>query len=159
MSLSAYAQQQLLRMETQAKFPYFIEISQTDLGTVRLVNASENKVFDGNTYTACFFEVQKPEHTESSIGNASITITGVDQYWIDKIRAHTGDLFKCRFVATIEYTASGEEVFEAIEDNQFTLRDATWVDSTVSWTMEYDSNLLINVPCDIATPQKCAGCA
>ena len=156
-AISAYAQQQLLRMETQAKFPYFIEISHPDIGTAYMVNADEDKVFDGHTYGACFFSIQPPEHTESSIGNATLTISGVDGEWIQKIREQQ-NLFSCRFVAAIEYTDNGDEVFEAMEDNHFTLRGAQWVDQTITWTMEYDSNLSIKVPCDVATPQKCAGC-
>ena len=156
--MTPYAMQQLLRMETSARFPFFIEIIHPELGTFRYVNADEAKTFDSETYEPALFSVTPPETTETSIGNAMLSISSVDQTWIEKIRS-VQDRFSVRFVAALEYDDDGTETIEPLEDNEFTLTEASWTDLTITWTMVFEDAFNILVPCDIATSQKVSGCA
>ena len=156
--MTAYAKYQMLRMDSQARFPYFVEIRNEDLGVFRYVNLDEDKVFMGDTYTASWFTVTPPERNESSISNAKITISSVDQEWIQRIRS-TQKRSTIRFVAAIDYEQGGGEVIEPLADNMFVLTSASWDDLTITWDMVFDENMSIMIPCDIAGPLNVPGCS
>lgn len=156
--LSPAAKYELLRMEAHAKFPFFIEIKNEDFGTFRYVNADEDKVFDGNVYTAGFFTITPPERNESSISNAKLTISAIDQTWISRIR-QTQKRSSIRFCACIAYDANGVEIIEPMEEIEFTLTSVTWDDVTITWDMIFDDNMNIMIPCDVAGPLNVPGCA
>ena len=149
----------MLVQKTRAKFPYIIEIVNEDLGVFRYANSSKNVTFEGNMFTAGLFSVTPPERTTTSISNAKLSISCVDQTWIDKIR-RTQKRSSCRFIATIIYdTDNDTTICEAIEDNSFTLTSASWDDSNISWDMEFDDRMTVLVPVDIGSSQNCPGCA
>lgn len=158
MNLTAAAKYQLLRMEAYAKFPYFIEIRNEDFGVLRYVNSDEDKVFEGELYKAGFFTITPPERNESSISNAKITMSAIDQTWISRIR-QTQKRSSIRFCACIQYEADGTEVIEPIDEIEFTLTSVTWDDVTITWDMIFDDNMNIMIPCDIAGPLNVPGCA
>jgi hypothetical protein len=136
-------------MKTRAKFPYLIEIVNSDLGTFRYANCSRDVPFEDNTYTAGLFSITPPEQTSTSISNAKLTLSCVDQTWIKKIRS-TQNRSTMRFIASILYDGT----CEALEDNTFTLTIAEWDESNISWTMVFDDNMNILVPPDIASSQN-----
>lgn len=151
------AKQRLVRLNTQAEFPYLIEVTyyNKDGGVeiYRYANSDNNISFEGNVYESSCFSLQPPEKTQTSIGNASITISAVNQEWIRRIR-DTQKRAKLRFIATIVYDENGEQFVEAMEDYEFTLTEAKWNDITISWTMEFDNKMNIRIPCDSATSHK-----
>lgn len=152
------AKYQLLRMESHARFPFFIEIKNDDFGTFRYVNADTNKILDGQEYTAAWFSVSPPERNESSISNAKLTISAIDQEWVSKIR-QTQKRSSVRFIACIQYDSGGTEVIEPMEDTSFTLTSVSWDDISITWDMIFDDNMNIMVPCDIAGSLNIPGCA
>ena len=138
----------LVQNDIPASFPFLIEIwKPSDPTTIeRYVNASEDKTFENHTFTASYFTIQPPEKTESGVKDANITISTVDQTWIEKVRT-TQERYKIRFVAVIDYDDDGTEEIEALEDITFTLTNATWQEQTIQFTMKFDEGLNVNVPC------------
>lgn len=137
----------LVQNDIPASFPFLIEIwKPSDPTSIeRYVNASEDKEFEEHVFTASSFSVQPPEKTESGVKDATITLSTIDQTWIEKVRT-TQERYKIRFVAVIDYEDE-EEVIEPLDDITFSLTNATWAESTIQFTMKFDEGMSINVPC------------
>ena len=146
--MNTYTQNLLVQNDIPASFPFLIEIwKPSEPNNIeRYVNATEDKVFENHTFTASSFTVQPPEKTESGVKDAQITISTIDQTWIEKVRT-TQERYKCRFVAVIDYDNNGTETIEPIDDITFTLTNATWQETTMQFTMKFDEGMSINVPC------------
>lgn len=149
-----YAQQQILRRDTHAKFPYLIAIKHytnaddhTEFNMYYYANSDIDIEFEGNTYTASVFSVQPPEKKSDGFSDAKISISAIDQEWIVKIRntptrAKRAEL---TFVAVIQYE-NGTEVVEAIEEEKFILTNASWNDESIEWTMKFDDLMDLQIP-------------
>lgn len=157
MSLKGKTKKALQRATIQAQFPFLIEITNEDLGTFYYANCDEDISYEGKTFKACYFELSPPQQTSTTIGNASISISSVDQEWIAKIRS-TAKRSRLRFISTIVYDEDGQRYVEPIEDMEFMLTKATWTETTIEWSMEFDDKMDIIMPCDIADSWSCAGC-
>ena len=142
------AQNLLVQNDIPASFPFLIEIWKPSAPSniERYVNASEDKTFEEHTFTASYFTIQPPEKTESGVKDATITLSTIDQTWIEKVRT-TQERYKIRFVAVIDYDDDGTETIEPLDDITFTLTNATWAESTIQFTMKFDEGMSINVPC------------
>lgn len=138
------AQQEILRMETQAMFPYLIEVTVGN-EVLRYVNADEDVTFEGSKFTASYFKLSPPERTQTGIKDASITISAIDGEWIARIR-QVQTRSTIRFIAVIMYE-NGTQVVEPIDDITFKLTNASWNDTTIQWTMKFDDLLDVNMPC------------
>lgn len=138
----------LVQNDVPASFPFLIEIWKPSepSNIERYVNASDDKEFEEHTFTASYFTVQPPEKTESGVKDATITLSTIDQTWIEKVRT-TQERYKIRFVAVIDYDDDGTESIEALDDITFTLTNATWAETTIQFTMKFDEGMNINVPC------------
>jgi hypothetical protein len=160
-TMSRLLEQQLARTETRAKFPFLIKVEYSVEGEVRepLYYANSDTAIDygGDTYLASVFQIDPPDKDGSKIGDAQITISAVDQFWINKIRG-TRIPAKITFMAVIVYDEDGINI-EEIERMRFTLRGARWNETAVSWAMSFDENMKINVPPDKCTAQKVPGLA
>lgn len=159
MSLSAKAKQQIMRMETYAKFPYLIEVTHEDYGTFRFVNCDKDLVYSGKTYSASFFSINPPDRTNSGITDGTLTISAIDQTWIARIR-NTQKRAKVKFIACIVYDEQNQiEGIETIEELDFVLTKCQWNDTAIQWTMVFDEDMDLVIPCDVASPQKTPGIA
>lgn len=138
----------LVQNDVPASFPYLIEVwlPSDPTNIERYVNASEDKVFEGHTFTASYFSVQPPEKTETGIKDATITISTVDQTWIEKVRS-TQERYKIRFVAVVDYDDDGTEEIVSLDDITFNLINATWQETTIQFTMKFDEGMNVNIPC------------
>ena len=138
----------LVQTDVPASFPFLVEIwKPSDPSSIeRYVNASEDKEFENHTFTASYFTIQPPEKNESGVKDATITISTIDQTWIEKVRL-AEERYKIRFVAVIDYDDNGTEYIEAIDDMTFSLTNATWDESILQFTMKFDEGMNINVPC------------
>lgn len=150
---------EMMKMETFAKFPYLIEITHyLNDGTeniYRYANSDENIEFEGNVFNAGYFKITPPERSSNYISDAKLTISAVDQTWIQKIR-ETQKRAKVRFVAVIQYDdENGVEAVEPIEDIEFELTKANWNETEIQWVMEFDNLMDINVPIDEMTSLNC----
>jgi hypothetical protein len=158
------AQREIARMETQAKFPYLLEVTYKTTGmnepvTEYYANASEDVEFGGHIYTASFFSIDPPDKDGSKVGDATLTISAIDQTWIEKIRTLDGKA-TAKFVAAIVYdNENGGYDVENIEQYSFTLRGASWNEQSIQWTMVFDERMQIAVPCGEVTSQTFPGCA
>ena len=145
------------KMEIQAKFPYLIEVTYNkNDGTsevLRYANTDEDVTFEGHTFSAGFFKVSLPEQTTSGFTDASITISAVDQEWVNKIRS-SNVRSTIRFVATIEHYENGTSI-EPIEDMEFVLTNASLNETTIQWTMKFDDLFDIQVPYDECNDRVC----
>jgi hypothetical protein len=156
-SISNEAKKQILRSKTAAKFPFLIEITHDLYGTLRYVNSDTDVEFEGNTFEAASFAVMPPKKDGTDISNATLSISDIDQTWIEKIRS-TQQKATIRFIAGFIYDEAGIMIIEALEDMEFQLVNATWGDSgAISWSMIYDTIMDINIPCDTATFSKVPG--
>lgn len=157
--LTNKAKAEILKMETFAKFPYLIEISTASGDIYRFCNSFNDLTFGGEVYTSALFDIQRPDISETAIGNASINLSGIDSFWIEKIREETKRA-KLKFIASIEYTDDNAvDTIEAIEESEFILTLADWDLNSVSWVMVFDEGLNVMIPCDVADSIKCPGCA
>jgi len=156
--LSPQTQKLLAAQRKPATFPYLIQVIQQNYPDMFFVNASENVTFRDDIYNAASFSIQPPDVDGAKVGNATLTISAVDQYWIQRIR-ETQVPAELRFIAVIVDDENGGAGIEALEENNFTLRVATWDESAVSWEMSFDERqgyIITSVKC---TPQVAPGCA
>jgi len=145
------AKKEMLRMETQAKFPYLIKIVHEDLGTFRYANCDEAVEYNDEIYEPAFFSVRRGARSEGTIQNAELSLSAVDQEWIVKIRS-TQKRAKLYFVAAIVYGTPIE--VEPIEIEEYGLKVASWNDLEISWEMIFDENMDVLIPSDVATSSK-----
>lgn len=161
MSLSAKAKNEIMKMETYAKFPYLIEITRfytenevekTEI--LRYANCDEDVTFENKIFSDGYFEISPPEKNTKEISDAKLTISAIDQSWITKIR-QTERRAKIRFIASIQYQENSIESIEPIDDILFELMQAQWNESTIQWTMEFDNLLDVNIPCEELSSLNC----
>jgi hypothetical protein len=159
--VTPYAQSLVARQRTRAKFPYLIEIAHPDYEMPwRYANSDTDIDYGGHTYQSALFSLRPPDRDGGKIGNASLSISAVDQYWIEKIRAAQKPA-ALRFIAVIVYDGQdGTSITpEPLEENIFTLRKAGWNEVTITWEMIFDetqSYILNSETCNGATTPGCA---
>jgi len=157
MLLSAKSQKELASQRTLSKFPYLIKISCHGYIDMYFANSSKDIEFNNITYKASTFSIQPPARDGSKIGNATLTISAIDQYWIHRIREIKTPA-ELRFIAVIVHDGGNESV-ELLEDNIFTLRAAQWNEISITWEMVFDENMAIIVPADKCNAMTTPGCA
>jgi hypothetical protein len=160
MKLSPRVQKLLAAQRTAAKFPYLIRIvhPNPDYPDMLYANSSENIEYDNKIYEAASFSIQPPERDGPKIGAATLTISAVDQVWIEKIRV-TQKPAELHFIAVIVYDEHGTAGIESLEENSFTLRGTQWDELSISWELVFDErqeNIITSVSC---TPHIAPGCA
>ena len=152
----------LASIERKGMFPYLIEISHPYYNTMYFVNSSENITYTNpagvtNIYNAANFSIQPPDKDGAKIGNATLTISAIDQFWIEKIRTITTPA-QLKFVAVID-DDQGYTGIEPLEENNFTLRAANWDEISISWEMAFDERMGIIITSTKCTPMITPGCA
>lgn len=156
--LSNKAKKEILRTSTTSFFPYLLEIYHPNYGTFRYANTSgiEGVTFEGNFYQSASFDIQPPEHTNTGVSNASLTLSAIDQEWIIKIReTHTKATAKL-IEAICIIGENGIEV-ESAESISFSLTQVQWNDLQITWTLVFDDSMDISVPIDVATQATVPG--
>ena len=156
--MNAIAQKRIAAQRTEAKFPYLIRITHPEFPDMLYANSSENITYLDDTYAAASFSIQPPDRDNSKIGDATLTISAIDQEWIEKIRA-TQIPAKLQFKAVIVYEDGAISGIEPLEENEFTLRNASWNDLAITWSMTFDENMAVIAPVDKCTAQTTPGCA
>ncbi len=164
--MNYYIKQQILKMNTSAKFVKLLLIEYTDnQGNVTLyrycdcdnnVTVTENGVTV--TYEPYSFKIKNGEKNDTSIGNGSLTLSAVDQLWIGNIRNTRQKIFATVKDAVV-YTQNGTEATEVIEEISYRLKNANWNEENIQWTMLFDEKNDIIVPCDKGNSQVTSGCA
>jgi hypothetical protein len=152
------AEQLIARQETYAKFPFLIRVVHETFGTFRYANSDKDITYNGDVYQAAYFTINPPDRDGNEINNGTLTISAVDQFWIEKIRT-TQTAAGITFIAVIQYDDGVISGIEPIEEMDFTLRAANWTEDAITWEMVFDENMAIVVPCDRATTLKCPGVA
>lgn len=154
--MNSKSKKEILRQQTQAKFPYLIEITTPDGEITRYCNSDEDIEFEGEVYKASFFYITPPKETNGVLSDTTISISAIDQQWIKKIRKYKEKSF-IRYIAVIMYEENGTSYIDPCEDNTFILSKATWNDLTITWTMTLDDVMSIQIPCDVASPLNTTG--
>jgi hypothetical protein len=153
------AEQLIARRETYAKFPLLIKVTHPIfLEPLYFANSDDDITYDGSVYKAAYFTIDPPDKDGSKIGDGQLTISAVDQFWIEKIR-NTQTAAKIKFMAMIVYNDGAVSGVEPMEEMNFTLRTVSWNEVTITWAMVFDENMAIIVPCDKATALKSPGVA
>ena len=161
MKLPAKVQKLLARQRKIARFPYLIRIDHEEdpVFPLYFVNADEPITYDGNIYNAASFSIEPPSRDGDKIGDATLTISAIDQFWVQKIRAVQKPA-KLLFMAVIVYDENnGVEGVEPMEEMSFTLRVARFNEISVTWSMIFDERMAILVPADICNAMNTPGCA
>lgn len=156
--MTPFAAKQIARQRTAAKFPYLIKITHPEYPPMLYVNSKTDLQFNGEIYNAASFSIQPPDRDGSKIGDATLTISAIDQVWTEKIRS-TQKPAKIQFIAVIVYEGNSIVGIEALEENSFTLRGASWNETAITWQMVFDENMAIIVPADKCNAMTCPGCA
>jgi len=154
--LSAINKKKLASHDRTIKLPYLIKITHykpSGTSYYFFANSSESITYNGDIYNSAVFSIQPPERDGSKIGNATLTICVIDQQWIERIR-ETQIPAKLEFIAVIV----GEGI-EPLEENSFTLRNASWNEISITWEMIFDENMAIIVPSDRCNAMTTPGCA
>lgn len=157
-----YIKQQLLKMSTQVSFPYCISIhyiNQNGAEEVFNYNNSDTNIYkNGVTYSPCLFSVNPSTRTQESIGNATLNLADTDLQWTARIR-NTQNRSYCYFYEMAVWTDSaGNRQVEIIDSIKYILTSATWDGGAVQWTMVFDENMDIIIPCDKGNSQITSGC-
>jgi hypothetical protein len=152
------AEQLIAIQETYAEFPFLIKITHPTFGVFCYANSSNDIVYNGEVYQAGYFTLDPADQDGSKVGDGQLTISSVDQFWIEKIRS-TQIAAKIKFLAMIVYNDGIISGVEPITEMNFTLRVVNWDEKKITWAMVFDENMAIQVPCDRATALKCPGAA
>jgi hypothetical protein len=155
--MNDYTKRELARRNTQAKLPVLIEINH-ESGDYYYANSDQDIFYDNHTYKSSVFSLDPPDRDGDKIGNAQITISAVDQTWIQRIRISQKPA-KLHFIAIIAYDKDGGIIFESLEENTFTLRSASWNEIGISFDLIFDENMAILLPAEDCTAFTCPGCA
>jgi hypothetical protein len=156
--LTARAKMEMARREKHAEFPFLISIEHEDFGTFYYANSSYTITYQGQVYQSATFSINPPDQDGSKVGNASLTISDVNQTWVQKIRS-TKKTAKIHFIAGIQFNNDGHVQFEVIEENTFTLRLATYNGVLVTWEMEFDLTMSFVLNGVSASAAIAPGCA
>jgi hypothetical protein len=144
------AEQLIARQETYAKFPFLIKVTHETFGIFRYVNSDQDITYDGEVYQAAYFTIDPPDRDGGKVGDGRITISAVDQFWIEKIR-QTQITAAITFIAVIQYDDGAISGVEPIDEIDFTLRSANWTEDAITWDMAFDENMANIVPCEKCT--------
>ena len=159
MKISARVQKILASRQTTAKFPFLIKISHPDFNDMFYINSSDNFLFQGNIYNASSFAIEPPDQDGAKVGNASLTISAVDQAWIQRIREIQKPA-QLQFTAVIIYDEYGEIAgIEPLEENIFTCRAAKWNEISITWDLSFDERMGCIITSVKCTPINVPGCA
>jgi hypothetical protein len=161
MTLSAKAQKLLARQRKIARFPYLVKIEHDEDPQFPLyfANADEDITFQGKIYNAASFSIDPPGRDGDKIGDAALTISAIDQFWIRKIRSARKPA-RLVFMAVISYDGqNGIEGIEPVEEIGFTLRAARFNEMSVTWTMVFDERMAVIVPSDSCDAMNAPGCS
>jgi hypothetical protein len=156
--LSSYAQRQIAQQRTVASIPFLIKITHPEYPPMLYANSSTNITYNGEVYNAATFSIQPPDRDGAKMGTATLTISAIDQVWVEKIRA-TQKPAKLQFIAIIVYNEGSISGVEPLDENCFTLRVANWNEISITWSMIFDENQSIMVPSDKCNAQTTPGCA
>lgn len=156
--MTNYVKRELARRNTQAKFPLLIKIEHEALGNFYYANSDQDIQYDGQTYTGSVFSLAPPNKDMDKVSSGSLTISTIDQQWIEKIRS-TQIPAKLYFMASIVYDTNGTIQIEKLGEDSFTLRAANWNEIAISFDMIFDENMTILLPAEDCDPFTCPGCA
>ena len=156
--ISPRTQKILASQRTNAIFPCLIKITHADFPDMYFANSSQDINYNGNIYNAATFELQPPEHEGPRIGNATLTISAIDQFWIQRIREIQTPA-ELQFIAAIIHEESGSFGIDPLEENLFTLRTANWNELSLSWDLSFDERMGYIITSTGCTPMIAPGCA
>jgi hypothetical protein len=156
--MTPIVQKILSRHESLAKFPYLIKITHPEYADMLYANSTENILFRGDIYNSATFSLQPPDLDGPRVGAASLTISAIDQVWIEKIRM-TQVPAQLQFIAVIDYDDTGIAGIEAVDENSFTLRAAKWDEKSITWDLIFDERQAYIITSIKCTPQVAPGCA
>jgi hypothetical protein len=158
MPISSFSKRQITQQRTAASFPCLIEITHDDYPEMCYTNASEFIIYGGKIYNEAVFSIQPPDRDGSRIGDAVLTMSAVNQEWIERIRG-TQKPAKLRFIAALVYEEGFMAGIEPLEDNSFTLRSAVWNETSISWALHFDENMAVIITSIKCNAQITPGCA
>jgi hypothetical protein len=155
---SSKVQKLLAAQRTAAKFPCLIKVSHPEYSDMYFADSSDDLLYNGNIYNAASFSIQPPDVEGAKMGNATLTISAIDQFWIERIRS-TQIPARLQFIAAIVWDESGFMGIEALEENSFTLRAANWNEISITWEMSFDERMNYIITSIKCTPLTVPGCA
>lgn len=157
--ISPKAAQQMVRLNSSAYFPILLQIVSTafDGGEMCLVNNKTDLEYGGKTYRAACFEFSPPKYTDKKIGNATLSISTINQEVLIAIR-EMRERATANVIAAFYYD-DGVLTFEPMEEWSFSLRRVSWNELVATWEMIFDDRMDNVAISDRLSPQKCPALA
>ena len=153
------AKHEVLKQSSTASYPFLIKITHNNQ-VYRFAKYWEDVTFACEIYKASNFTFTPPEESTDGIKDANLSLSDVDQTWIEKIRkANTFDLITVEFVAVIIYDGNGVMNISEIENILFNVKTVNGNGITLDIDLSFDEKTSVNIPCDVMDSVKCAGCA
>ena len=160
-NLTKNAVNTIIKSDVRAEFPYLIKIThKLNDGTENvyyLANSDTDITYDSHLYKASCFSIVPPEEKFDGFTNASLTLSAVDNVWIERIRS-SQQISKIEFVAAIKYLNQNLSI-EPREEYECILRDATFDDKSITWTLVFDELLEVNLPMIVIDKFNCSALA
>lgn len=154
--MNATAVKELLRLNSNLKLVTLLAITYTTPSrteeTVYYNNSERNIVYNSKTYEPYDFMITPATYTESSVTDGSLTLSAIDQVWIEKIRN-----MPTRPYLTMTYLliyGDKEDKYDVLEEMTYLLNSANWNDTSIQWSMLYDDKMNLIFPCDKGTVDK-----
>lgn len=105
--------------------------------------------YDGNVYNPYFFRFDAPEENEDTNGSATLTVSSVDQGFIDLVRSIGQDNPPVvSLVAVWIENWEGEPVFSKLEGYEFIMAGVSWDVVSMTISLGLDTLLNYDIPAD-----------
>ena len=105
--------------------------------------------YEGHTYNPYFFKFDSPDENEDTDGSAILTISSVDQGFIDLVRSvGQNNPPEVTVVAVWVENWNAEPVFSKLSGYDFIMVGVEWNASTMSITLGLDTVLNYDIPFD-----------
>lgn len=161
--INSVAMSEIWRQNVDGYLPVLFDIYNPDLtwadGTdeqddmhLRLINDSSSVTYQGKRYIPCAFDFQPPEEDGSKMGDATITVSGIDDRIVQLLRG-------CRLVSEVTIVAAfmkeqdGEDeffTFIPLSNYTFKMSGATYTRTAVTLSLTNDDIFSLNTPRDLA---------
>lgn len=160
-NIEQIAMTELFGSSTDGNIPVLIDITHDalviegqDNGHLRLINSTAAVRYKNKKYIPCSFQVSLPSEDGKKIGNASVSISAIDQTIIEVIRSLRSSP---RAVIEDFFTKIDEDrfLFSKIGHYEFEMNSVSWDEKAAKWNLIFDPVSQSTVPRALGTKTRC----
>ena len=157
--------EELFSSSTDGSIPILLDVQSDEIvwddndteqeyGHLRLINCPTPVRYNGHKYLPAYFAASLPEEDGQKVGNASLTISAIDQRIIQIIRSITTQP-KCVIESLFAKMNDDTFVFRKLNKYEFVMDSVSWDDVSAKWELIFDPVAQINVPRDKGSSIRC----